>query len=288
MSLRQLQTLVAIADRGSFQAAAESLGLTQSAVSMQIKALEDELRAPLFDRSKRPPAITPLGRSILDRAREVVRLYETLHDTAARDLAGMLRLGVIPTVATGILPDALVELKTLHPRLQITVASGLSEDLARATAAGDLDAAVITGPGTRDPVLASRTVVEEALMIVAHRDQAEGTAAEVLSQHPFVRFNRRTGVGRIIDDGLRDQGLAVQTAMELDSLEAILLMVTRGLGVAIVPETCLGTAAARQLRIIPFGDPPLKRSIDLVHPIATTRPTLIAALYDRLARVAGG
>ncbi len=286
--MRQLQTLVAIADRGSFQAAAESLGLTQSAVSMQIKALEDELQAPLFDRTKRPPAITPLGRSVLDRAREVVRLYETLRDTAARDLAGNLRLGVIPTVATGILPDALVDLKTLHPRLQITITSGLSDDLARSVAAGDLDAAVITGPSPREASLAVRTVVEEALIIVAHRDLADDTAAELLSQRPFVRFNRRTGVGRLIDEGLRDRGLRVTTAMELDSLEAILLMVTRGLGVAIVPETCLGTPAARQLRIIPLGDPPLKRSIDLVYPTKTTRPTLIAALYDRLARVAVG
>ena len=102
-----------------------------------------------------------------------------------------------------------------------------------------------------------------------------------------MRFNRRTGVGRLIDDGLRERGMRVTTAMELDSLEAILLMVSRGLGVAIVPETCLGTPAARQLRFVPFADPPLKRTIDLIYPAATTRPTLITALYDRLARVAG-
>ena len=84
MSLRHLETLVAIADCGSFRVAAARLGVTQSAVSMQMKALEAELRAEIFERDRRPPTLSPLGEALVDRARELVNGYEELRLIAGR------------------------------------------------------------------------------------------------------------------------------------------------------------------------------------------------------------
>ncbi len=285
MSLRQLQALVAVADRGSFQAAADALGVTQSAVSMQIKALEDDLRAPLFDRARRPPVITPLGRSVLERAREVVALYESLRTAAAGDLAGRLALGVIPSASTRLLPDALAGLKVSHPGLAIRVAGGLSGQLAAQVADGELDAAVITEPVAPTP-LVCRTIVTEALVVVAHPRHAGLSVATLLAGQPFVQFNRRAGVGQVIVQALDRLGLATQPTMELDSLEAILEMVVRDLGVSVLPERSLAGGWADRLSVRPFAQPPVTRAVALVHPEATPRADLLDALFDQLRRAA--
>ena len=285
MSLRQLQALVAVADRGSFQAAADALGVTQSAVSMQIKALEDDLRAPLFDRSRRPPVITPLGRAVLERAREVVTLYESLRLSATGDLAGRLALGVIPSASTRLLPDALAALKTSHPGLTIRVAGGLSGQLAAQVADGTLDAAVVTEPVSA-AALACRTILTEALVLVAHPRHASLATPLLLSSQPFVQFNRRAGVGQVIVRALDRLDLAAQPTMELDSLEAILEMVVRDLGVSVLPENSLAGGWRDRLSVRPFGHPPVTRSVGLIHPEPTPRAGLLDALFDHLRRAA--
>ena len=113
MTLRHLATLVAVAEAGSFHGAADRLGITQSAVSMQMKALEENLRVALFDRARRPPVLNALGRSLLERAREVLLRYEALRQAAlaGESVVGTLRLGVIPTTGTTLLPRALTTKK---------------------------------------------------------------------------------------------------------------------------------------------------------------------------------
>lgn len=265
MNLRALETLVAIAEAGSFAAAAERIGVTQSAISMQMKALEAELGVALFDRSRRPPTLNEAGRRILDGAREMTRLGEALRATAAGARARQrFRLGVIPTAATGIVPDALAALARRAPDLRIRIESGLSADLARRVVQGGLDAAVVTETARLERGLSVRTIAEEPLVVVAPADAADGDARRLLRSRPFVRFNRRTGVGRVIDAAIRAQRIAVSEAMELDSIEAILAMVGRGLGVAVVPSGSLEGLAAERLVALPFGEPTVTRRVGLL------------------------
>ena len=102
MSIRHLRTLLAIAERGSFAAAARQVNLTESAVSMQMKALEQELGTVLFDRSSRPPALTDAARALLAEAEELVAGYERLTRRKGHDspVEGLLRLGAVPSVIT--------------------------------------------------------------------------------------------------------------------------------------------------------------------------------------------
>src|SRR5690606_33700267 len=121
------------------------------------------------------------------------------------------------------------------PDLRIRVESGLSADLARRVAQGVLDAALVTETGRLERGLLLRPILEEPLLVAAPPAAAGPPARVLLRTLPFVRFNRRTGVGRVIDAALRRDRIAVTEAMELDSIEAILAMVGRGLGVAVVP-----------------------------------------------------
>ena len=248
MNLRALETLIAVVEAGGFQAAAERLNLTQSAVSMQIKALEAELGAPLFDRTRRPPLPTVAGRAAAARARAVLQAAENLR-RVARDpdrIAGVLALGAIPTATTGFLPDALATLGRRHPDLRARVESGLSDALMGRVALGELDAALVTESGEPPAGLVLRPLFEEPLLVASRTAPADGRAATALGAAPFIRFNRATGVGRIIDRRLRAEGLAVTDAMELDSIESILMMVSRGLGVAEGPLTRRVALAVRR------------------------------------------
>ena len=289
MSLRQLETLIAITETGGFGAAAMRLGVTQSAVSMQIKALEAELGVVLFDRAHRPPVPTEQARDLLDRAREIVGLYGALKSAARAggEVAGTLRLGVIPTVSTGILPDALALLRAWYPALSVRIENGLSTELPPRVERGELDAAIMTEPGSLPRGIAGRLIMTERLMVVAPAGTPSAGHADLLRAQPFVRFNRRAGVGRIIDVALRREGIQVTELMELDSIESILAMVRRGLGVAVAPERSLTPEIRRELVCRPFGDPPVSRRVSLIEPARDTRAPLTHALLDTLREAVG-
>ncbi|WPZ36584.1 LysR family transcriptional regulator [Thalassobaculum sp. OXR-137] len=265
MNIRHLETLLAIADSGSFAAAAERVGVTQSAVSMQMKTLEEELGAALFDRARRPPVLNDTADGLLPRVRELVRLSEDIRAVAAGTSArGRLRLGIIPTSATGLVPAALARLAVRAPELRIRVESGLSADLLRRVAQGALDAAVVTETPRLERGLVLNPIHEEPLVVAAPIGAAGRSDRDLLRTLPFVRFNRRTGVGRVIDTALRQRRIVVSEAMELDSIEAILAMVSRGLGVAVAPAESVTEELRATVRTVPFGNPAVVRRVALV------------------------
>ncbi|WP_349962353.1 LysR family transcriptional regulator [Rhizobium sp. ZPR3] len=266
MSIRSLRTLQAIARHGSFARAGEVVGLTQSAVSLQVKALEEEFGAQLFDRSRRLPVLTDAGRIVLSRSEEVIALYDKIFEALGdeQSLAGKLKLGAIQTALSEVLPDALAMLKRSHPRVRVHVAAGMSLELARQVAGGELDAAVTTEPVRPVPAeFVSSPLYQEGFWVVAPAGQDGDTVYELLTSMPFIRFDSRAWAGRIIDRELRRQRIEVHEEMILDSREAILKMVEKGLGVAVVP---LSEEMHRGLTLtcLPFGEPQLFRKIVLL------------------------
>ncbi|MBP5857789.1 LysR family transcriptional regulator [Marivibrio halodurans] len=284
MNPRALETLIAVVEAGGFQAAADRLNLTQSAVSMQMKALETELGIALFDRGRRPPLPTVAGRAAAARARAVLQAIDRVR-AVARDphaLAGTLAIGAIPTATTGFLPDALAALGRAHPDLRARVESGLSDRLAARVASGELDAAILTAGSDPPTGIRLHPLYEEPLLVAAREVPGDGQAMTALSSRPFIRFNRATGVGRIIDRRLRADGIAVEDAMELDSIEAILMMASRGLGVAILPGRSLRGPFAEALWTASLPGPPLTRRVALALRDGGLEEPALAALYAAL------
>ena len=288
MSLRQLETFVAIAETGSFSAAADRLFVTQSAVSMQMKALEQEWQVKLFDRKTRPPVLNDNGWRLVEHARKLVRDYRNLVNVALSDgnaLVGNMRLGVVPSMTTTVLPLMLLDLRQQHPGIKVRVEGGLSPELIFKVSEGRLDAAIVTGTERPDVRLHMETVREEELKVVIHRDLASGLARDLLERHPFIRFNPAMGVGRIIENSLHEMGIGVDDVMELDSIEAISQMVYIKLGVTIIPEACIPRRFLPYFQVLPL-DPPVSRSVAFVTHRANSRTPALSAILMLLRNAA--
>lgn len=289
MSLRALRTLLAIAQHGSFARAADAVHLTQSAVSLHIRGLEEEFNASLFDRSRRLPVLTEAGHLALERAREILALYDSIAADLGEDgeLRGRLRVGAIHTALSGIMPAALAALSSEHPHLRVNVLSGMSAELATRVESGDLDAAVTTEPVKPHPYgLVSTVLYEEGFWIIAPHALAQVETRTLLQEQPFIRFDRRAWAGRTIERELRRMRLRVRTAMELDSQEAIVQMVASGLGVSIVPASSRNLQRVDGLALRPFGEPQRTRRVVLIEREDRPKARLAGALAQVVRRQA--
>src|SRR5258706_1825102 len=132
VSIRDLRTFLAIAESGSFAAASRSVRRTQSAVTVQMKALEDEFGLVLFDRARRPPVLSPGGRAFLPRAIEAVEADDRLYQIGGNAFVeGHLRLGVVPNVINGGMPKALGSLRARYSARPVGLSIGLFQELVR-------------------------------------------------------------------------------------------------------------------------------------------------------------
>nr|WP_302474969.1 LysR family transcriptional regulator [Pseudomonas putida] len=281
VSLKAMRTLVTIARHGTFARAADLLSLTPSAVSLHIKTLEDELQVALFDRSRRQVVLTEAGQLAVARAETILAAYDELADALASGprLRGRLRLGAIHTVLARRLPRALVWIKAHHPELHISVASGMSAELARRIEDGDLDAAITTEPVSPYPQSLDYTpLFEDRFWAIASPELAGQSLPQLLASQPFLRFDKRAWAGRQIEQELRRQHLQVSEQMELDSQEALARMAVMGLGVAIIPMSDEDLQRLPAATCLPFGEPQLKRRVVLLEHEKSQRRHLSAVL----------
>lgn len=287
MDTRQLRTLLAIVESGSFSRAAEAVHLTVSAVSQQIQALEAEVGAPLFDRSSRPPRLTAAGSQMVELAGEMVRAAEnTLDAIAGRRLIGTLSIGTVRTSALSLLPRAMARMSAAHPELRIRLRVAMSDTLMQDVLAGRIDAAMIAEHGNFPAALRWRPFLREPLWVIAPPGAPPLSARGFLTRYPFIRFRANVPLASIIDLELARMNLALNEVAEIDTIAAITSCVANGLGVSVVPEVAIADAPAEFTRA-PFGDPPLTRLIGLVERKSAARAELIGELHRLLVEICG-
>ena len=231
MNLRALENLYRIHQVGSFTRVAELAHVTLSTLSMQMKALEAELGTELFDRSHRPPRLTPLGRLIAEQAHEVAAAQAGLRDlcAAGQGLTGHFRIGFTGSASLQILPGLLELAERDWPGARFEFSSGLSEDLCARVRADMLDAAVVTEvPGAMGGVQSSLLLEEPMVLIHASgRDRYE--------ELPFLHFQPRSGIGVLISDFLTDLRIRPARSIQMDNIEAIIACVARSTGFSLLP-----------------------------------------------------
>ena len=285
MNLRFLQTLVAVSEHPTFISAANELGLSHSAVSQQIKALEDELQLQIVDRITRPPTLTDDGLSLVELARKMLKIAEEIRSIAEDDsLAGSVTIGVVPSALVGLIPPALAELRQRHPRLQVRIRSGLSNDLAQAVRTRDIDLAVVTQPRLAPLGLVMQPICQEPLDIIIPPSVSVRTEVEALD-HPFIWFNRRTWAGQQIEEHLAARRLFVRPVMEIDSIEAIESLVAHGLGVSIIPRRFGLAHAGVGVKRLPFGQPQLARGLVMISHESGARRRVADSLLGHLKAI---
>jgi DNA-binding transcriptional LysR family regulator len=287
VDVRYLKTLIAVAEHGTFAAAANAVGLSPSAVSMQIQAIEENLATKLFDRSRRPPVLNDKGLSLLSTARMIVSLHDSLRDVAASpdEFVGQLRLGVIPTALSSFVPAALAGLARAHSSIEVQIVTGMNTPIFKLLKNGELDAAIIGQPPGLPAGLVWRPLTREAICVIAPPDAKEQTTEDLLRKYPYIELLRGAWQLRMIEEQIAKRNIQLRTIMHLDSIEAVTLMVHHGLGVSIVPRRSVEPLLQLPIKTVPFGEPPLFRTLGLVHIQGSPKTPLANAIFDELTKV---
>ncbi len=220
---------------------------------------------------------------MVDRAREIVRLAGELRgDRDAQTLRGVLDLGAIPTVLSGVLPHALATMQARYPDIMIRLTSGLSAELAPRVTNGELDVALLSEPPQLGEGLAWAVFAREPLVVIAPTGAQGRSDRELLEGYTFIRFQRFAWAGRLIDASLKQRGIRVRQGMEVDTLEGVALLVAHGLGVSVVPRRNIAQPFPPGVVTVPFGDPPVERTLGLLTRTVNPKAHLVDALYDIL------
>ena len=290
MDTQFLNTFVAVVDRGSMAAAARLLNITPAAVAQQIRTLEREIGAPLIARAGRTVSVTEAGSRILQRSRDLLRDVADL-STVANDsaTAGELRLGAGTNALTGMLPDILARMVVKFPLIQVFIKPGYSPDLYRAVESGELDAAIVLQAPFALPKTCNWELLrEEPLVVLAPQSMAGRDPHELLATEPLIRYDRQQWGGRQADQYLRMAGIVPRERFELNALNAIAVMVDRGLGVSLVPDWARPWPEGLKVVRIPLPRPCEPRRIGIVWSRSTIRIRLVTAfLHESRTQMKG-
>jgi DNA-binding transcriptional LysR family regulator len=290
--IKELKTLIAVAREGTFAAAGNKIGLTQAAVSAQIQRLETELGFEIFDRKGRSAHLNKMGHQILLQAQELLRLYDNLGSTALGQPTNILiNIGAIASVQRSYLPDALAKFHQQCPQCRTRVIPGLSMEMVNLVDAGEIDMAIIIRPPfSLQSDLRWTTLAREPYRLIVPRELEGNDWSELLSSQPFIRYDRSSFGGRQVDRFLRQMHFTLQEVCELDELEAIIKLVEKGVGIALVPQTEPHQEWPEGVRAIDLGQHTFHRDIGLVHRSrqSFTEPVRILAqlISDQVTAVA--
>jgi LysR family transcriptional regulator, hydrogen peroxide-inducible genes activator len=269
ITMRQLRYFDALARHGHFGRAAEACAISQPALSMQIKEMEEALGGVLLERSARQIALTTFGEELLLRVRDILRSVDELGDfaRATRDrLAGRLRVGMIPTVAPYLLPKIVENLARLHPELDIHVRETLTAKLVTEVAEGRLDTAIVALP-VSEPSLTEIALFRENFLLVRPGEQ-EGMpvpSRETLREMKLL----------LLEEGhcFRDQALSFcnmrtsppREVLDASSLSTLVQMVGAGIGVTLIPEMAVEVETrSASVSVAHFKNPQPSRTIGMV------------------------
>jgi len=260
MELRQLEYLVAVAEEASFTRAAQRVHISQSGVSAQVRQLERELGAELFDRSGRNATPTQAGKAALVHARAVLAAAAAIRqavDDVTGLLSGQLTVGMVTACTITGLFDALDAFHRAHPGVTLTVVEGSAAELADRARAGVLDLALIGVAGALPEGLDGFPIVSEGLVaaVPPSHPLADRTAVALsdLSAFPLICMPPGAGIRAAFDQSCRALNVTPVVALEASAAATLGDLAARGLGVAILSET-MAVAFAGRLRAVPIAD----------------------------------
>ncbi len=296
MELRLLRTFKAVAESGSFTQAASRIHLTQAAVSVHVRHLEEELGVPLFLRVNKKLYLTEAGKALLGHAETIIRA----HDDAKADLAaiggpsrGRLHIGVASTTITvQPLPEILSEIKRKYALLDLSVVGGTSEWIVEQILAGKLDAGLVSLPVETSDVLTEtlRTDRLVAAMGPQHKlARSRVITPEQLSSELLILGEKGGNTRRLIDLFFEKNRLDPQIVMGLQRTEAIIKMVELGFGVTILPRGSVHTQVARgTLHAAPVRGLDLKWEFGVAYLKSEYRPPTLDSFLKLCRAYIGG
>ena len=283
-SLDRLRALREVARSGGFSAAASALGLTQPAVSNQIRQLEQEVGARLLERIGKTARPTPEGEILIAAAQHAMAGLETALDEIAlmrAEIAGTLVLATGPTATKHLLPPVMADLRDRHPGIALRVLTGNTSDLIGGLRDGSTDLGLLTAP-IDDPLLGSRFFFRDRLVCIAPAGEAPSIRTvrpRDLENRQLVLYEQGGSIRRAMDAWLAAADRGRVRITDIGSADAQAAFVRAGFGWAILSEiVALDEMAAGRVDLLGL-DPPLSRDLVLVWRIdRAARPVIAAAL----------
>jgi LysR family transcriptional regulator, transcriptional activator of the cysJI operon len=271
MHIETLKVFCDLADTGSFSLAASKNFITQSAVSQQIRSLEDRYGRELIERSKGRARLTQAGEVLYEVSKEIVQRYREIENnlqTLSRAVAGTVRVGTVYSVGLYELSAPLKRYLRTFPEvtvhLEYTRANKIYDDVNR----GDIDMGIVAYPNKR-PSLFVSPFREDRLVLICSPSHPFANFQKVsikkLQGEKFVGFERDVATRRALDRIFRQHGIKVQYIMEMDNIETIKRVVEIGTGISIVPEPAvLQEVKGETLRAVQFADETLTRPLGII------------------------
>lgn len=254
MKIEMFDTLDAVLRGGTLAAAASEMNLTASAVSMQMKQIEAWLGQPLFDRSGHSIRPSPLAHEVSAAMREGLEHLRSLRRRSAVVVEGVVRLGIIESMMPVLLPGTLTELRTRYPRLELRPTGGRSTGLTDAVKSGELDAAVVAEPpGGGSTRLRWQPLLRSEMRLIVPPNATETSVAALFKEYEWIRYDRNTISGMLGARYVTSQVRTGHGALELDSIQAIIAMVSAGLGIALVHLVEAGFCQSYPVHFVRLG-----------------------------------
>jgi DNA-binding transcriptional LysR family regulator len=257
--LSQIESFIEIARLGNMGRAAKALSISQPALTARLQGLEEELAAPLFQRTHTGMVLTPAGRAFLphaDRAIEALRSGGSLVRELEYGVTGELALAVAPAVSAYVLPEILVRFTERHPDVRLRVRTGHSEMILDLVDRGEVELGIVRQ--LRDERFRSTPLYEDELVLIARPDHPFAVAGRVdiseIKHAQLILFDRDSSYYDLTNALFRAAGVVPRGATEVDNIEGAKRMVERGLGVALLPGTAVADAlAAGSVREVGLG-----------------------------------
>lgn len=281
MDIRQIRAFLAIADAGSVTRAAEVLHIVQPAVSRQLKLLEEDVGASLFERGRHGMALTEAGRLLLERARRALHELEAARleiRPVPGSVSGLVNLGLLPSSCELLVGPLVGALQRRYPKIRVSLSVGYTDPMRRWLESGELDLALLYDmPGS--PALDVEPLVEEGLCLAGlagqHLDSDVPVGVAALGSRPLVLPSPPHGLRSLTEHACAIAGVTLTVAAETNALSVQKSLVAQGYGLSVLPRVAIATELARGLLAAPrIADPAFVRNIVIALP--TTRRTSVA------------
>lgn len=291
MTLKQIRAFLAVAQSLSFAVACERLHLSQSALSLTIKALEEGLGGRLFSRNTRNVALTPEGESLLPLARRLVADWDNAEDEMRQRFTlqrGRVTLAAMPSFAGNLLPPILRTFRARYPNVNVTVNDVINEQVLEMVRDRHVELGVAFEP-MQSSSLAFTPLYLDRFVAVVPLDSPLAQRSEIqwqtLLEQPFITLQRPSTVRVMLEEHLQSRGMKLPVEFESHQLATVGRMVASGLGVSAVPALCVGQMHELGARCITLSDPVIERAIGVLtkpgHELSAAAQVLFDTLRDQ-------
>ncbi|WP_378942108.1 LysR family transcriptional regulator [Mesorhizobium sp. ANAO-SY3R2] len=292
ITIKQIESFLAVADLGNFSRAAKRLNTAQPALSQAVKDLEAELAVRLFDRTTRRVELTDAGREFRNSAakalEELEHAVESVHELAERR-RGRLRIAAPPLLAAVVLPQAIAEFQKRFPGISIQLDDVGTEQIVDSVRSGKADCGLGTFSPAEEGIERVPLVRDSLMLFCDHRSPLNGATTvrwRELEDQPLITLTRDSGIRLLVEIGFEASEIALKPAYEVSQVTTAIALVEAGLGVAVLPTYALAAARYRKVAGKLLTDPNISREVVMIHATGRSISPAVSAFAGVVRRYA--